>query len=142
MKIKSLSPNIVIPTKSRAQSGAYDLYMPESGAINGHAPTMINLGFAAAIPEGFVGLLLPRSGVGAKKGVELNNTCGVIDADYRGEWIAALKTKGLYDTFTWNKGERILQVLFVPVLHIDAFTLVDDLDETERGEGSFGSSGQ
>ena len=142
MKIKRLNPNFVIPTKSRTESGAYDIYMPESGTITGQVPTMINLGFASAIPVGYVGLLLPRSGVGAKKGVELNNTCGVIDADYRGEWMASLKTKGIYDTFSWQAGERVLQVLFVPVLHVDEFILVDDLDNTERGAGGFGSSGQ
>lgn len=141
MKIKSLNPNFVIPTKSRVESGAYDLYMPESGTITGHISTMVKLGFASAIPQGYVGLLLPRSGVGAKKGVELNNTCGVIDADYRGEWIAALKTKGIHDTFSWTAGERILQVLFVPVLHVEEFILVNDLDNTERGDGGFGSSG-
>ena len=142
MKIKSLHPNFKLPTKSRKETAGYDLYMPEGGTVTGQSPTLINLGFAAAIPQGYVGLILPRSGVGSKKGVELNNTCGVIDADYRGEWMAMMRTKGLYDTYYWKAGERVLQVLFVPVLHIDGFILVDDLDATDRGEAGFGSSGK
>ena len=140
MKIKSLHPNFKSPTKSREQSGAYDLYMPHPGYISGDKVTEVPLGFAAAIPVGYVGLILPRSGVGVRDGLELNNTCGVIDADYRGEWKAFLRTKeGKY--LSWDSGDRLLQVLFVPVGSFD-FELVDTLDDTERGTGGFGSSGK
>ncbi len=141
MNIQLLHPNAKIPTKSREESAGYDLYMPEAGAINGTSANKINLGIASEIPKGYVGLILPRSGVGAKHGVELNNTCGVIDSDYRGEWIAALRLKDPYSTYTWEQGDRLLQVLFVPVLHIQQFNVVDSLDQTERGSGGFGSSG-
>lgn len=141
MEIKSLHPMFQLPTKSREQSGAYDLYMPEAGYASGNAVTEVPLGFAAAIPPGYVGLILPRSGVGARNGLELNNTCGVIDADYRGEWKAFLRCKSTYESINWNTGERLLQVLFVPVGSFE-FNLVDTLDDTERGTGGFGSSGK
>lgn len=141
MKIKSLHPSFKLPTKSRDQSGAYDLYMPEAGFVNGTVVSEIPLGFAAAIPDGYVGLVFPRSGVGVRSGLELNNTCGVIDADYRGEWKAFLRCKDCAESVSWSSGDRLLQVLFVPVGSFE-FNLVDTLDETERGTGGFGSSGK
>jgi dUTP pyrophosphatase len=115
------------------------LYMPEAGIASG-VSQVFGLGFAAAIPEGFVALLLPRSGTGAKFGLELNNTCGVIDSDYRGEWKAALRTKD-GRPFRWEADDRLLQALIVPVATVD-LVQVEDLDETERGEGGFGSTGE
>lgn len=140
MNIKSLHPNFKMPEKSRVDSAGYDLFMPDAGTIFRSYQTKVPLGFAAAIPKGYVGLILPRSGVGAKYGVELNNTCGVIDSDYRGEWIAFLRLKEGYNCYTWEAGERLLQFLVVPVAHFD-LNLVEELDETERGDGGFGSSG-
>lgn len=141
MEIKSLHPKFQIPTKSHDKTGAYDLYMPTSGSVTGSVVTEVPLGFAAAIPDGFVGLILPRSGVGVRQGLELNNTCGVIDADYRGEWKAFIRTKSENETVQWDAGDRLLQVLFVPVGSFN-FELVETLDETIRGTGGFGSSGK
>lgn len=139
MHIQSLHPAFIMPTKASDKAGAFDVYMPEAGTITGTSQ-MIGLGFAAAVPDGYVGLLLPRSSAGAKHGVELNNTCGVIDSDYRGEWKAAMRTKaGTY--FSWEKGDRILQFMIVPVAAV-TLKLVDSLDETERGTGGFGSTGK
>jgi dUTP pyrophosphatase len=101
---------------------------------------MFGLGFAAAIPPGHIGLLLPRSSTGAKHGMELNNTCGVIDSDYRGEWKAAIRTKSGIP-FSWEAGERILQFMIIPVADV-MLELVDSLEETSRGSGGFGSSGK
>ncbi len=129
-----------MPTKGSIEAGAYDLYMPETGSIPYNQTITVGLGFAAAVPVGNVALLLPRSSTGAKFGVELNNTCGVIDSDYRGEWKAVLKTKsGL--PFTWGKGERLLQFLVVPITQV-TLEPVDSLDDTIRGTGGFGSTGQ
>lgn len=139
MRIKPISNNFIMPTKGSNDAGAIDLYMPEAGYVDG-TETKIPLGFAAAIPKGYVGLLLPRSGVGAKHGLELNNTCGVIDADYRGEWVAVMRTKS-GNEFCWQAKDRVLQCVLVPVLSVD-LVLTDDLDPTERGEGGFGSSGK
>ena len=139
MRIKPISNNFIMPTKGSNDAGAIDLYMPEAGSVDG-TEKKFPLGFAAAIPKGYVGLLLPRSGTGAKHGLELNNTCGVIDADYRGEWIAVMRTKSGKE-FSWQQGERVLQCVLVPVLS-PTLEQVEDLDATGRGEGGFGSSGK
>lgn len=139
MRIKPISNNFIMPTKGSNDAGAIDLYMPEAGSVDG-TEKKFPLGFAAAIPNGYVGLLLPRSGTGAKYGLELNNTCGVIDADYRGEWIAVMRTKSGKE-FSWKQGERVLQCVLVPVLS-PTLEQVEDLDSTDRGEGGFGSSGK
>lgn len=139
MQITAIHPQFIMPTKGSDQAGAYDIYMPEHGTVNDQSK-LIGLGFAAAVPAGHVALLLPRSSTGAKYGLELNNTCGVIDSDYRGEWKAALRLKqGLH--FSWTAGERLLQFLIVPVLQVK-LELVDTLEATQRGVGGFGSSGQ
>ena len=128
-----------MPTKASDKAGAFDIYMPQAGEAKGDNQ-LIGLGFAAAVPDGHVALLLPRSSAGAKHGVELNNTCGVIDADYRGEWKAAIKTKSGIP-FSWNMGDRVLQFLVVPIANV-TLNQVDSLDETARGEGGFGSTGK
>jgi dUTP pyrophosphatase len=144
MQFKKLHPNFQLPQRSSEQAGGYDLFMPQAGIVHQHdipdQGKLVGLGFAAAVPVGFVALILPRSGAGAKHGVELRNTVGVIDADYRGEWMVAVKTKGGTE-FGWAEGERLYQYLLVPVIGSEPI-LVEELDTTERGEGGFGSSGK
>jgi dUTP pyrophosphatase len=140
MRIKPIHPKFQKPVKSTKGAGAFDIYMPESGITFGDSPSEVPLGFAAEVPANHVALILPRSGVGAKQGVELNNTCGVIDSDYRGEWKAFIRTKS-GEHFSWNSNDRVLQFLIVPVADVE-LELVDDLNETERGAGGFGSSGK
>lgn len=138
MQIKPLHTGFIMPTKGTAQSGAIDLYMPEDG-IASRVSQLFGLGFAAAVPPGHVALLVPRSSTGAKHGLELNNTCGVIDEDYRGEWKAALRTKsGL--PFRWKAGERVIQALIVPVTSVQ-LEQVDELPASDR-QGGFGSTGK
>lgn len=139
MNIQSLHPAFIMPTKASDKAGAFDIFMPEAGVAS-ESSQLIGLGFAAAVPDGYVGLLLPRSSTGAKFGLELNNTCGVIDSDYRGEWKAALKTKS-GAPFSWAQGDRILQFMIVPIANV-TLELVDSLDNTARGTGGFGSTGQ
>lgn len=140
MQIKKLHTALIMPTKGSDYAAGHDIYMPEAGKVFGAVASVIPLGFAAAVPEGFVALLLPRSGVGTKKGLELNNTCGVIDSDYRGEWKAAIRTKdGM--PLSWEAGERLLQFLVLPIANVN-LELVDELSDTVRGTGGFGSSGK
>lgn len=139
MQIQPIHPQFYMPTKASDKAGAFDIYMPEAGSANGDSQ-FFGLGFAAAVPEGHVGLLLPRSSTGAKHGVELNNTCGVIDSDYRGEWKAAIKTKSGIP-FNWEAGDRVLQFLVVPIANVQ-LEQVESLDETNRGTGGFGSTGK
>lgn len=141
MYFKALHPNFRLPERSTSGAGAYDLFMPTAGHLtpNGNFGLAVPLGFAAEVPTGHVALLLPRSGVGSKNGLMLNNTCGVIDADYRGEWIANLRV--LNNTpFEWMAGARLLQMLLVPVAHVVP-VLVSELSSTDRGAGGFGSTG-
>jgi dUTP pyrophosphatase len=138
MRIQATHNNFIMPTKGSDQAGAYDIYMPEGGCLTGDNQ-LIDLGFAAEVPQGHVALLLPRSSAGAKFGVELNNTCGVIDADYRGSWKAALKTKN-GAPYSYSAGDRLVQFLVVPVANV-TLEQVSSLSTTDRGTGGFGSTG-
>ena len=140
MRIKPHCADFKLPTKGTKGAGAFDIYMPESGAISGSVPRKIHLGFSAEIPEGHVAILLPRSGAGANFGVELNNTVGILDSDYRGEWMASMRTKNEH-YFSWERNERILQFMIVPIANVE-LELCYELSETERGAGGFGSSGK
>ena len=140
MRIKQIHPNFKMPIKSTQGAGAFDIFMPESGSVFGDNPTPVPLGFAAKVPDGHVALIFPRSGVGTKHGLELNNTCGIIDSDYLGEWKAFLRTKS-GKHFSWNTDDRVLQFLIVPVAEV-SLEISDDLGESERGTGGFGSTGK
>lgn len=129
-----------LPERSTELAGGLDIFMPASGSISGTNSQKVGLGFAAEVPVGHVGILLPRSGVGFKTGLELNNTAGVIDPDYRGEWFASMRTKG-GQPLSWLAGERLLQLLVVPVTFVTP-ELVQSLDATARGEGGLGSTGR
>lgn len=142
IKIKPLVPNFLAPERKQNSAG-YDLKLQEDVILNSRIDNVIHLGFATEIPEGYCGLLLMRSSAGLK-GIKLLNTVGVIDSDYRGEWIAHLdvETSGsVYREFAYKRGDRILQAVFVPVLQ-DEIELVSELSETTRGSGGFGSTGK
>ena len=141
IKIKALCDNFLMPERKRNSAG-YDLKLQEDVVLNSKVDNVIRLGFATEIPEGYCGLLMMRSSAGLK-GIKLLNTVGVIDSDYRGEWIAHLdvETSGtVYRELAYKRGDRILQAVFVPVLQTE-LSLVTELSETERGTGGFGSTG-
>lgn len=142
MNIQPVHPNFQMPVKASEGAGALDLFMPTRGHINQQDPegTMVGLGFAAAVPEGHVALLVPRSGKGAKDGVSLNNTVGVIDADYRGEWKVCLRLRNK-KPFSWEAGDRLIQALIVPTAVVE-LNQVTSLDDTARAAGGFGSTGE
>lgn len=121
-------------------SAGIDLIMQASGSLKPNTPEALRvpLGFAAQVPQGHVGLLLPRSGVGAKEGLSLNNTMGVIDPDFTGEWCAYLRNRN-QKTIDWKRGDRLLQVIITPCTYVQ-FTVVEVLPRTERGDGGFGST--
>lgn len=141
MNIKPLHKDFKKPTKGTDMAGAWDLYMPAGGIVYPYetAAVMAPLGFSLEIPENNVGLILPRSGKGIKSGLMLNNTCGVIDADYRGECVAALRVLD-EAPLSWAVGDRLLQLLIVPVTNV-TMNIVDELGTTERGTGGLGSTG-
>ena len=103
---------------------------------------MIGTGVAMEIPTGYVGLVFARSGLACKKGLAPANKVGVIDSDYRGEIKVALHNhNGSGDALCVDNGERIAQISIVPYLKAD-FEVVENLEDTERGEGGFGSTGK
>lgn len=138
--IKPLHENFVLPKQGSICAAGYDLSMCQPGLIppKGSEGIWVKLGFAATVPIGWVALLLPRSGRGTKEGLMLNNTVGVIDSDFTGEWRACLRA--LNDKpIEWKTGDCLLQVLFFKAEH-PSFSLSNTLASTERGEGGFGST--
>jgi dUTP pyrophosphatase len=131
------SPNAVPEYKTSGSAGA-DLKVMVPVVLKPHHTLVVPTGVRLAIPEGYVGLVFPRSGL-ASKGVTLANSVGVIDSDYRGEIQVALVNHG-YETVRLNPGDRVAQIAFFPVYQFP-FTLTQTLDTTARGNGGFGSTG-
>lgn len=140
IKAKKLRENAILPTRATSGSAGADLYSCKQTPIAPHQTVLIPLGFSMAIPEGYVGLLFARSGLATKKNLAPANKVGVVDSDYRGEWMIALHNHGQY-TETINEGDRIAQLVIVPC-SVDTFEWTDELPETDRGEGGFGSTGK
>ena len=141
MNIKKLNDNAKLPTYGSEFSAGADLYACEEAEIV-IAPgetRLIHTGLAMAIPEGLVGLIYARSGLASKKGLAPANKVGVIDSDYRGEIMVALHNHSSAPQIV-AVGERIAQIVFAPFYAAD-FNLVDELDDTARGAGGFGSTG-
>lgn len=131
------------PKRGSEQAAGYDLKAcinEEVLSIEPHHTIKVSTGIRIAIPEHYCGLILPRSGLAAKKGLRPANTPGLIDSDYRGDVIVALHND-TDEIQTIDKGERIAQLVIIPYMEIN-FEPVDNLDETNRGEGGFGSSGK
>ncbi len=147
LKIKALSEKIgrELPLPHFATGGAacMDLCacMDESITLNAGERHLVPTGIAIALPSAeYVALVFARSGLGIKKGVCLSNGVGVIDSDYRGEIGVGLVNLG-DAPYTVQPGDRIAQLMVVPVVQ-PTLTVVDTLDETERGAGGFGSTGR
>ena len=147
LKIKALSSKIgtEIPAPFYATPGsaAMDLHACVDAPVTIPAGqrAVIPTGIAIALPSAdYVALVYARSGLGIKHGIAPANCVGVIDSDYRGEVLVGLQNSGGAD-YTVQPGDRIAQLMVVPVVQ-PAVTVVDDLDETERGAGGFGSTGR
>ena len=146
LKIKAVSPkigtDIPLPYYATPGSAAMDLHacLEEAVTIPARGRTVIPTGIAIALPSpDYVALVFARSGLGIKHGVAPANCVGVIDSDYRGEILVGLQNSGGSD-FTIQPGDRIAQLMVVPVVQ-PRLRLVDELDETGRGAGGFGSTG-
>lgn len=141
IRIKKLNENAKIPVYSSEEAAGADLY-----ALNGCDITikpgetkLIHTQVSLHIPKGLVGLVYARSGLATKKGLAPANKVGVIDSDYRGEIMVPLHNHSNTDQMVGD-GERIAQMIFMPYIQ-GAFEEVDTLDETERGDKGFGSTG-
>lgn len=141
VEIKKLDDRAIIPTYGTEFSAGADIYalLDEPITIEPGETKMIHTGLAFAIPEGLVGLNFARSGMAAKRGLAPANKVGVIDSDYRGEVMVALYNQGNVPQ-TVEHGDRIAQMVFVPYYTAE-FAEKDELSETVRGVGGFGSTG-
>jgi len=141
VRIKKLSPEAVIPTYAKDGDAGIDL-VATSMKLDGTQITY-GTGLAMEIPEGFVGLVFPRSSI-RKTDLSLSNSVGVIDSGYRGEIQATFNQKSLSSksgSFLYGVGDRIIQIMIIPYPPIE-FEEVTELNNTERGEGGFGSTGK
>ena len=137
IKFKKIHPDAKIPRYAYRGDAGMDLYIPEDYIIKVGERRSIPLGIAIEIPEGYVGLLSDKSGLSHKHG--LKSYGGVIDSGYRGEIHVGIMN--LSDTdYEFKKGEKIIQILILPVVQAEVME-VDELDQSDRGEGAFGSSG-
>lgn len=142
VKIKKLRENAIIPTYGSEFAAGADLYacLDESVTIEVGETKLIPTGVALSIPVGFAGLIYARSGLASKRGLAPANKVGVVDADYRGEVMVALHNHGK-EAQTVEAGERVAQMVIAPFVTAN-FILSDELDDTVRGEGGFGSTGR
>ena len=142
MKFQKLRPDAKTPVYGSADAAGADLYAccGEETRIPAGKTVMVPTGIAVAIPKGHVGLIFARSSLGTKRGLAPANKVGVIDADYRGEIMVSLHNHSAEDQ-TIAPYERVAQMVIVPFVQM-AYEEADDLDETERGTGGFGSTGR
>ncbi len=139
--IKKLSEKAVIPTYGSEFSAGADLYacLEEAVIIEPGKTYMIPTGLAMEIPEGYAGFVYARSGLASKKGLAPANKVGVVDADYRGELFVALHNHSQVSA-TVEPAERIAQLVITPFLKAE-YTVAEELSDTVRGAGGFGSTG-
>ncbi len=141
MKVKKLNEEAILPTYGSEFSAGADLYAltEENIIINPGETVLVHTGLAMEIPVGYGGFIYARSGLATKKGLAPANKVGVIDADYRGEVMVALHNHSNTPAVVEN-GERIAQLVIAPFLKVE-FELADELADTVRGNGGFGSTG-
>ena len=142
IRIKKLHPAATIPTYGSTEAAGADLYacLDESVTIPAGKTVFIPTGIALEVPAGCGGLIYARSSMGTKRGLAPANKVGVIDSDYRGQVMVALHNHGQDDQVV-QPNERIAQLLITPVF-TPGFIEVDDLSDTARGTGGFGSTGR
>jgi dUTP pyrophosphatase len=138
VKIKKLTQYTTVPSYSKDGDAGMDLVATK---IISNTPSDISYGtdLALEIPKGFVGLIFPRSSI-RKYDLTLSNSVGVVDSGYRGEIQAVFKKTNGLDSFVYKVGDRIAQIMIIPYPSIN-FEEVDELSDTERGDGGFGSTG-
>lgn len=139
VNIKKLHPDAVIPTYAKPGDAGMDLVATEI-ISNTTFDITYGIGLAMEIPKGFVGLIFPRSSI-RKYELALSNSVGVIDSGYRGELQATFKKTDGLDSFSYKVGDRIAQIIIIPYPEI-VFIESEELSETERGSGGFGSTGK
>ena len=142
LRFKRLDPRAVVPAYQSEQASGLDLHAVLDGPVELSAGQilMVSCGFAMSIPAGWEAQVRPRSGLATRHGISMPNAPGTIDADYRGEVKVPLINLGKAP-FTIEPGMRIAQMVIAPVARV-VVEEVEDLDETDRGGGGFGSTGR
>lgn len=139
--VKRLDPGLPLPQYAKPGDAGLDLYAASDVTLAPGERVVIGSGVAVAIPHGFVGLTSPRSGTAARSGLSIVNTPGVIDSGYRGEVKLILVNLDREEPIEIARGDRVAQLLVVPVSSVDVVEL-DDLPSSERGDGGLGSTGR
>ncbi len=134
-----LDPTLPLPTHARPGDAGVDLRARHAGSLQPGERALVPTGVAVAVPEGFVGLVAPRSGLAIRHGISVVNGPGVIDSGYRGEVAVILVNLG-EEAFTWERGDRIGQLVVVPHVEFEPEETAE-LDASDRGAGGFGSTG-
>ena len=140
--VKKLREGAVLPTFGSNEAAGADLYacLEQDVTIAPGETVFVPTGLAMELPRGYAGLIYARSGLACKRGLAPANKVGVVDSDYRGEFIVALHNHGTQPQ-TISHGERIAQLVVTPVL-IPEYIEVETLSDTQRGTGGFGSTGR
>ena len=138
--LKRLDPELPVPKRAHRGDAGVDLHSVEDLTIAPGERALVKTGIALALPLGTVGLIHPRSGLAAKHGITIVNAPGTVDADYRGELMVCLLNTDKDTPFEITRGMRIAQ-LVVQRVELPDFVEVDELDETVRGAGGYGSTG-
>ena len=140
VKIKKVHPEAKIPEYKTKGAAACDVYSLEEVKIKPGESAMLRTGVAFEFPQGYFLMLAPRGSFALKKHLDMPNSVAIGDSDYRGEYLMPVRNLGTEETVV-EKHERIGQILFIPIEQAE-FEEVDELGETERGSGSFGSTGK
>ena len=138
IKVKRLNELAMLPTKAHATDAGFDLYAT-SKTYDNDGNVVYGCGLAFEIPDGYMGLVFPRSS-NAKKSLLMSNSVGVIDAGYRGEVTAKFKRLYPISQGEYAIGERFAQIIFLPIPNVE-LEITDELSDSERGTGGYGSSG-
>lgn len=141
IKLQKTTEDARMPIKGTADAACYDVYA-HSITSSENGKVKVGLGFKTEIPKGYKGILVPRSNLTKFRWI-LNNSYGVIDSDYRGEWMAIftqIDNNDSNDTFPYGVGDRVAQIYFEEVMPI-SFDVVPELEQSDRGELGFGSTG-
>ncbi len=139
VNVKKLHERAIVPQYKTPGAAGFDIHALHGGSVQAGWRATVDTGLAFEIPEGFEVQIRPRSGLADKHGITVLNSPGTIDSDYRGEVRVMLINNG-FTRFTWEPGERIAQGVLAPVIQ-GTFHVKEELSETERGAGGFGSTG-
>ena len=138
--IKLLDPELPAPAYTKPGDAGADLRSRIDFELEPGERALVPTGVAIALPEGYVGLVHPRSGLATKNGITIVNAPGTVDSGYRGELMVTLLNTDKTKSFHVQRGDRIAQLVIQKYEHA-TFTVVDELEQTERGSSGFGSSG-